>query len=90
MNMDYTLIISLASVFSSSAILVSAIIACYRWINRQNDQDRDIKNTKEEQALLVYGVITCLKVLKEQHDNMQLEDALTKIESYINTKAHKH
>lgn len=88
MTIDHTVIITAASVFSSIVVLFSAAIAVYKWIQRQAEQDKDIKRTKEEQALLTYGVLACLKGLKEQGCDGPVEDAIQKIEKHINQVAH--
>jgi hypothetical protein len=44
---------------------------------------------KEEQTILVYGVLACLKGLKEQGCNGPVTDAINTIEKHINKLAHK-
>ena len=87
--LDYTIIITAASVVSSLVVIVSSVIAVYRWFQRQAEQDKDIGHMKEEQALLTYGVLACLKGLKEQGCDGPVEDAIAKIEKHINQAAHK-
>ena len=89
MTIDHTVIITAASVFSSLVVLFSAAIAVYKWIQRQAEQDKDIKRTKEEQALLTYGVLACLKGLKEQGCDGPVSEAIDKIEKHINQVAHE-
>ena len=40
------------------------------------------------QTLLTYGVLACLKGLKEQGCNGPVSEAINKIEKYLNKKAH--
>ena len=47
-----------------------------------------IKETNEELALLTYGILACLKGLKEQGANGPVTEAITKIEDHLNEKAH--
>ena len=89
MVVDHTVIITAASVFSSLVVLFSAAIAAYKWIQRQAEQDRDIKRMKEELALLTYGVLACLKGLREQGCDGPVEEAIEKIEKHINVVAHE-
>lgn len=42
-----------------------------------------------EQTLLTYGVLACLKGLKEQGCNGPVTEAINKIERYLNQKAHE-
>lgn len=71
-----------------------------RWVDRQKKQDEDLsalrkhhdddmRSLKEEQTLLTYGILACLKGLKEQGCNGPVTDAITKIEKHINKKAHE-
>ena len=70
------------------------------WFKKQNGQnsqleelrkhyDEDIKAIKEEQTLVVYGVLACLKGLKEQGCNGPVTEAIDKIDKYLNKKAHE-
>ena len=70
------------------------------WFKNQNGQnsqleelrkhhDEDIKAIKEEQTLVVYGVLACLKGLKEQGCNGPVTEAIDKIDKYLNKKAHE-
>lgn len=43
---------------------------------------------KKEQCLLTYGVLACLKGLREQGCNGPVSEAITKIEKHINQEAH--
>ena len=65
----------------------------------QEKHDKDMKELREsvarefngiatEQTLLTYGVLACLKGLKEQGCNGPVTEAINKIEKYLNTKAH--
>ena len=44
---------------------------------------------KEEMCLLTYGVLACLKGLKEQGCNGPVTEAVAKIEKHVNQDAHK-
>ena len=43
---------------------------------------------RQEQTMICYGVLACLKGLKEQGCNGPVTDALNKLEKYLNEKAH--
>lgn len=49
----------------------------------------DMHSINSEQTLLTYGVLACLKGLKEQGCNGPVTDAINKIEKYLNQKAHE-
>lgn len=82
-------IITAASVITALVVIFSALFAVYRWCLRQGQQDREIKNIKDEQCLLVYGVLACLKGMKEQGYNGPVTEAINKIEKHINQQAHE-
>jgi Na+/melibiose symporter-like transporter len=93
--------------FITAAAVVGAVIALVtyfskvvRWVDKQNEQDKeiqklkkhhedDIASIKEEQTLLVYGILACLQGLKEQGCNGPVTEAIGKYEKYLNQKAHK-
>ena len=43
-----------------------AVFAVYKWYLKQKQQDVEIERVKSEQCLLTYGMLACLKGLKEQ------------------------
>ena len=49
---------------------------------------KDMHDINVEQTLLTYGVLACLKGLKEQGCNGPVTEAINKIEKYLNEKAH--
>lgn len=89
MYIDADTIIMAAALLTAFMTLISAIIAVYKWYARQNKQDKDIAKMKEEQCLLTYGLLACLKGLKEQGCNGPVTEAIDKIEKHINKTAHE-
>ena len=82
-------IITIASVITALGVIFGVIFAVYRWYLKQEKQDKDIKTIKEEQTLLTYGVLACLKGLKEQGCDGPVTTAISQIEKHINEQAHK-
>lgn len=93
-------IITAASVVAAVVALVAYFVKMVRWLDRQNNQDEkinqlkqqhetDIDRLKEEQALLIEGVLACLIGLKEQGCNGPVTKAIEKYNNYLNEKAHK-
>lgn len=82
-------IITAAAVVGAVVALVTYFTKVVRWVDKQAKQDMEIKKIKEEQALLVEGILACLKGLKEQGCNGPVTEAINKYESYLNQKAHK-
>lgn len=83
------IIITIASIITALGAIFGMIFAVYRWYLKQEKQDKDIKSIKEEQTLLTYGVLACLKDLKEQGCDGPVTSAINQIEKYINKQAHK-
>lgn len=92
-------IITAAAVVGAIIALVSYFSKVVRWVDKQSKQDKEIKdikqhheddmtNIKQEQTLLMYGVLACLKGLSEQGCNGPVTEAIHKIEKYLNEKAH--
>lgn len=88
MYVDANTIILAASIISALVVVFSAIFAVYRWYLKQNRQDKEIENIKAEQCLLTYGILACLKGLKEQGCNGPVTEAINKIEKHVNKQAH--
>lgn len=47
------------------------------------------KEIKEEQTILTYGILACLKGLHEQGCNGPVTEAIRRIETHLNKKAHE-
>lgn len=93
-------VITAFAVLSAIIGIVAFFAKIVRWVDKQAAQDNDIKklkahheedikSLKEEQTLLVYGVLACLKGLKEQGCNGPVTEAINKYEKYLNQKAHE-
>ena len=93
-------IITVASVLGAILAIVAFFAKIVRWVDKQDQQDEkiqkleahhedDIKSLKEEQTLLVYGVLACLQGLKEQGCNGPVTEAISKYKKYLNQKAHQ-
>ena len=56
----------------------------------RDKHETDNTAIQEEQTLVIYGLLACLKGLKEQGCNGSVTEAIDKIEKHINQKAHHH
>lgn len=54
----------------------------------RNRHVKEHDETQEEQTLVIYGLLACLKGLAEQGCNGPVSEAIDKIEKHINKKAH--
>lgn len=93
-------VITAAAFVSAVIALVAYFSKIVHWVDKQNKQDEDIKalrkhheedmaSIKEEQAMIVYGVLACLKGLSEQGCNGPVTEAIDKLDKYLNMKAHQ-
>jgi len=80
---------TLAATITALGVIFGTVFAAYRWFLKQEKQDRDIKAIKEEQSVLVHGILACLMGLKEQGCNGPVTEAIEQIENHINKQAHK-
>lgn len=80
---------TLAATISALGVVLGAIFAVHKWFLKQEKQDTDIKAIKDEQTVLVHGVLACLMGLKEQGCNGPVTEAINAIEKHINKQAHK-
>lgn len=93
-------IITTAAVLAAVIAIVAYFAKAVRWVDKQNEQDKkidslqkkheeDLTKTNEELALLVHGVLACLKGLKEKGCNGPVTEAINQFEDYLNKKAHE-
>lgn len=83
------LLLVLAEILGAGAVVFGAIFAVHKWVLKQNAQDFEIKELKEEQTVICYGVLAALKGLKEQGCNGPVTQAINEMEKHLNKKAHK-
>lgn len=83
------LLIVLAEVVGAAAVVFGVVFAVHKWVLKQNHQDVEIKELKEEQTVICYGVLAALKGLKEQGCNGPVTQAINEMEKHLNKKAHK-
>ena len=83
------LILTIASVITALGVILGVIFTVYKWYLKNEKQDSSIKEIKDEKALLTYGVLACLKGLKEQGCDGPVTDAINAIEKHMNKQAHK-
>jgi MFS-type transporter involved in bile tolerance (Atg22 family) len=99
-TLTWQTIITASAVVAAIIALVAVFAKGVRWVDRQKQQDCDIKalrathiadmdGMKQEQTLIVYGLLACLKGLKEQGCNGPVTEAINKIEKHLNQKAHQ-
>lgn len=87
-TLTWQTLITIAAVLTAITTVLGRYNKLYDWVKKQEEQDKLIKDIQEEQALLTYGVLACLKGLSEQGCDGPVSEAINKIEKHINEKAH--
>lgn len=98
-TLSWQSIITAAAVVGAIVALVTYFSKVVRWVDKQREQsteiieirqhhEDDMASIKKEQTLLVYGVLACLKGLREQGCNGPVTETINKIEKYLNETAH--
>ena len=91
--MEFTIntdtIIRFAAVLTALGGIGGAVVWCIRFVERQKKQDKELLAIRREQTLICYGVLACLKGLKEQGCNGPVTAALDKLEKHLNQAAHE-
>ena len=81
-------IITFAALIAAVAAILKYYNKVYDLIKHQQEQDKDVAAIKAEQTIIVYGVLACLKGLKEQGCDGPVTDAVDKLEKHLNLAAH--
>ena len=61
MYIDVQDLITASAVLAAALALLGYYNRAYNWYRKQQRQEEDIAALKEEQGLLTYGVLACLK-----------------------------
>ena len=93
-------VILAASVLAAVTAICAAVAKIVHWFDERKTikkdlnalrakHEADMKDSMEERQLLVYGILCCLKGLKEQGCNGPVTEAVEKLEKHLNRKAHE-
>lgn len=81
-------IIKAAALLTALGAIGGVVVWCIKFVDRQKKQDHELAAIRKEQTLICYGVLACLKGLKEQGCNGPVTAALDKLEKHLNEAAH--
>lgn len=98
--LSWDIILKASAIIGAVTALTAFFVKIVHWVDHQKQQDMiinalrdrhnsDILEIKKEQTLLTYGILACLKGLKEQGCDGAVTDAIHKIEKHLNQKAHE-
>lgn len=81
-------IVRAASLITALGVIGGAIVWCVKFLGRQKAQDKELKELRKENTMICYGILACLKGLKEQGCNGPVSEALNRLEKHLNEAAH--
>jgi Na+/H+ antiporter NhaD/arsenite permease-like protein len=87
-TLTWQTLVGIAGSVAALIALLGYLFKGYAFVQRQKKQDELIQAVQAEQQLLTYGVLACLKGLKEQGCNGPVTEAINKIEKHLNEAAH--
>ncbi len=82
-------LITISAVLAALGGIGGLVVWCIKFVDRQKKQDQELAAIRHEQTLICYGVLACLKGLKEQGCNGPVTAALDKLEKHLNQAAHE-
>lgn len=82
-------LIELAALLTALGVIGGVVVWGIKFISRQQKQDKELAAIRKEQQIICYGVMACLKGLKEQGCDGPVTAALDKMEKHLNQAAHE-
>ena len=89
MYIDANTLIELAALLTALGVIGGAALWAVKFVDRQKKQDQELTAIRKEQTLICYGVMACLRGLKEQGCDGPVTAALDKLEKHLNQAAHE-
>lgn len=81
-------IIKLASLLAALGVIGGVALWIYKFVESNKRQDKELAAIRRENTLICYGVLACLKGLKEKGCDGPVTAALDKLEKHLNEAAH--
>ena len=99
MTINAQTIITAGAVIAAIIAIMKYYNKVYDLVKHQQEQDKeiadikkgmkeDMESIKKEQTLMTYGILACLKGLKEQGCDGPVTEAIDKFDKYLNQAAH--
>ena len=83
------LLIKLAAVITALGVIGGVVLWFFRFIQRNDRQDKELAAIRKEQTVICYGILACLRGLEEQGCDGPVHEALDKLEKHLNKAAHE-
>ena len=81
-------LVMLAQILTALGVIGGVILWCFKFVQRSRRQAEELKAIRKEQTLICYGLLACLKGLKEQGCNGPVTEAMDRMEQHLNQAAH--
>ena len=81
-------LIKLAALLTALGVIGGVVLWCFKFVERNKKQDEELKAIRKEQTLICYGILACLRGLKELDCDGPVTEALDKLEKHLNKAAH--
>ena len=82
-------IITAASLITALGIILGVVFRCLKGYLKQKQLEEEIKQMKEENALICFALSACLDGLQQLGCNHTVPKAKDKLDEYLNQQAHK-
>ena len=83
------MLIKLAAVITALGVIGGVVLWFFRFIQRNDRQDKELAAIRKEQTVICYGILACLRGLEEQGCDGPVHEALDKLEKHLNKAAHE-
>lgn len=81
-------LISLATLIAAIGSILGVVRWGVKYVDHDKEQDKELKAIRKEQTVICYGVMSCLKGLREQGCDGPVDEALKRLEKHLNEAAH--
>lgn len=85
---DTTTIVEVAGFLTALGVICGLVYKLFKWLDTRKKIEAEMKDMKEENTLIFYGLMACLDGLEQLGANHTVPLAKNKIQKYLNLKAH--
>ena len=87
-ELTWQTLLTIVAVIGAFVAVVSYLRKLFGWFEKQEMQDKSIKDIQKEQYVLTNGILACLKGLVELGCDGAVKGEIANIEKHLNEKAH--